>query len=116
MSNVKQLHDKAMELADHALIARMGGDAKFSVELYRRALDCELKAINEMPEQEGLAWDILHRSAGWMAFNGKRYREAERLACKALAGDPDPDIAEELRELLDEVFNRMGRAKKADAA
>ena len=116
MSNVKHLHDKAMDFADRALISRMEGDAELSVKLYRKALDCELSAIYEMPERGGLARDVLHRSAGWMAFNGKRYREAERLACKALAGEPNPEIAEELRELLDAVFERMGRAKKADAA
>ena len=116
MSNVKHLHDKAMDFADRALVSRMAGDAEFSVKLYRRALDWELKAINEMPERGGLAWDVLHRSAGTLALDCGDYRLAERLACKALAGEPDPEIAEELRELLDAIFERMGRAKKADAA
>ena len=38
-----------------------------------------------------------------MAFNSGQYRRAEKLASKALAGDPDPEIAEELRDLWEQA-------------
>ena len=116
MSSLRELHDMAMDSADQALRERGLGNAKRSQALFERALELEMGAISELPKQGGLLWSVLHRSAGTLALDCGDYRLAERLACKALSGEPDPEIAEELRELLDEVFNRMGRAKKADAA
>jgi hypothetical protein len=107
MSSVRELHDKAMEFADRATMARAQGDAKRSVEMSAQALDWELAAIAGLSEQGGLAWDVLHRSAGWLAVNSNQFRLAEQLACKALAGEPHPEIAEELRELLDQVYSHM---------
>ena len=116
MSGVRELHDTAMDYTDQALRERGLGNAKRSQELFERALEMEMGAISQLPKQAGLLWSVLHRSAGTLALDCGDYRLAERLACKALAGEPDPEIAEELRELLDAVFERMGRAKKADAA
>ena len=38
-----------------------------------------------------------------MAFNSGQYRRAEKLASKALAGNPNPEIAEELRDLWEQA-------------
>ena len=82
-----------------------------------QALEFELAAIAELYDQDGLTWSVLHRSAGWLALDCNRPRLAEQLACKALAGDPHPEIAEELRDLLAETYARMhGKPKGASVA
>jgi hypothetical protein len=43
---------------------------------------------------------VLHRSAASLAVECFQLREAERLIGRALAGNPPPDIADELRDLL----------------
>jgi hypothetical protein len=43
---------------------------------------------------------VLFRSSASLAFGLKDLREAERLICMGLAGNPPSDIACELRELL----------------
>jgi hypothetical protein len=43
---------------------------------------------------------VLHRSAASLAVDCLQLREAERLIGRALAGNPPPDIDDELRDLL----------------
>jgi hypothetical protein len=50
---------------------------------------------------------VLHRSAASLAVECLQLREAERLIGQALAGNPPPDIADELRDLLlDAVYSQ----------
>ena len=50
---------------------------------------------------------VLHRSAASLAVECLQLREAERLIGRALAGNPPPDIADELRDLLlDGVYSQ----------
>jgi hypothetical protein len=50
---------------------------------------------------------VLHRSAASLAVECLQLREAERLIGRALAGNPSPDIADELRDLLlDAVYSQ----------
>jgi hypothetical protein len=50
---------------------------------------------------------VLHRSAASLAVECCQLREAERLIGRALAGNPPPDIADELRDLLlDAVYSQ----------
>ena len=46
---------------------------------------------------------VLYRSAASLAYTIKDYREAERLICMGLAGEPPEEIADELRSLYDTV-------------
>jgi hypothetical protein len=46
----------------------------------------------------------LHRSAAALALECGVLREAERLIAAALSGDPPNEIAEELRDLLEQVY------------
>ena len=52
---------------------------------------------------------ILYRSAASLAIQCGRYREAEQLIAKALSGNPTNEIARELRELLQSIYNQSGR-------
>ena len=106
MSTAKELHDQAMDLVETAILERIKGDAELTVTLYAEALELELAAIAILDEHGQTAeptWSVLHRGAGWMAFNSNQFRRAEQLACKALAGDPHPEIADELREVWEQA-------------
>ena len=78
-------------------------------ELFEQALDLELKALDEITEPVEPRYSVLHRSAGWLALDCNKPCLAEQLACKALAGEPYPKIAEELRDLLAKTYARMHR-------
>ncbi len=112
MSKVSDIHNKAMEFADLADLERRRSNEERAAEFLEQALEFELAAIAELYDQDGLTWSVLHRSAGWLALDCNRPRLAEQLACKALAGDPHPEIAEELRDLLAETYARMYRKPK----
>ena len=101
-----------MEVAFFADQERRRGNEKQAAELFEQALELELKALDEITEPVEPTYSILHRSAGWLALDCNKPRLAEQLACKVLAGDPYPKIAEELRDLLDQInFRRQLKSK-----
>ena len=101
-------HDYAMEAAFFADLERKRGNEEKAAPLFEKALELELQALAELTQTEGLWWSVLHRSAGWLALDCGRPRLAEKLACTALAGDPDPTITNQLREVLEAAHKRMG--------
>ena len=101
MSSVKDSHNQAMDAAFFAARERRRGNGEKAAELFKQALQHELDAIAGMSEADGMSWAVLHRSAGWLALDCNRPRLAEQLACRALAGEPHPEITEELRDLLE---------------
>ena len=52
---------------------------------------------------------VLHRSAASLALQCGEFREAERLIAGALAGFPPDEVADELRDLLEQVYLKIGR-------
>ena len=114
MSALNKFHDQAMDKAFFADQERRRGNEEQAVALFEQALDLELKALKEITEPVEPNYSVLHRSAGWLALDCNRPRLAEQLACKALAGDPHPEIAEELRDLLAETYARMHRKPKSN--
>ncbi len=106
MSRIKELHARAMEHAEQALMARMRGETGLAVELFREALKCEAAAIDELDEYSEPTFSILHRSAGTLALDCNDLRTAERMAARALAKEPPPDVAQELRDLLEQIHFR----------
>ena len=104
MSGVRDYHDIAMEFADIGLRNRARGNAERALAYFEQALDFELEAISELSDSDGLAWSILHRSAGTLALDCRRFRQAEQITTRALAGEPHPEIAEELRDLLGQIY------------
>ena len=98
-----------MELADSALSAQRHGREDEARRLFEDALEKEVAAIGEL-EQHGRIepnYSVLHRSAATLALDCGRLREAEKLAAKALAGDPHAEIAEDLRDIIQQAtFHR----------
>lgn len=98
-----------MAVADEAFIARHRGDSKLAKTLTRRAFELEVAAAELVREDLSAepTRSILYRSAASLAMEIGELREAERLIAIALTGNPPQEIAEELRELLDQVhFSR----------
>lgn len=112
MSKINDLHEKAMDFAARAFMARARGDAEQAAEFFESALDHETAAIAALDEYIEPTYSVLHRSAATLALDCKQYRKAERLAAKALAKEPPDDIAEELRDVLEQAnFRRHFEVK-----
>ena len=117
MSALNDYHDRAMEAAFFADLARRRDhDEKRAMELFEQALDLELKAIAAFTERLEPSYSVYQRSAGWLAMDCGRPEQAAQLAEKALADDPAPAIAPELRELLAEANARISAQPKAETA
>ena len=103
MSSVRELHDQAMAFVDRGLRERARGNTERAIGQFRQALENELTAINNLSTQTGLSWSILLRSASTMALDCEDFRMAEKLASTALAGDPHPEIVDELRGVWEQA-------------
>lgn len=108
MKDANKLHNESMNRAEIALLARMRGDHEAAERLFAESLQLEMEAI-EVVEQLPYVepnYSILHRSAATLALDCNDPRMAERLISKALAHDPPPQIADELRDLFEQVHFR----------
>ncbi|HEY0072131.1 MAG TPA: hypothetical protein VGE04_19385 [Chloroflexia bacterium] len=109
MRTAKELHDQAMELAQLAYVARGHGDLAEAQELARQALPYEQQAADTFAAEsnDNLWRAVLYRSAASLAMQCEEWEEAERLIQVGLSGKPPKVIAEELRELLEEVRKQV---------
>lgn len=115
MSTMNNLHRKAMDFAALALTERARGNPDKALALSEQALESELDAIRELENLDRLVeptYSVLHRSAGTLALDCNQYRLAEKLASKALAQEPPLQIAEELRDLLEQIYFQRHLALK----
>lgn len=114
MPTVNDLHTKAMDIAEEAFDLQLHGDNESAMKLFVQALNLEQRAafmLNPLPENEP-SRSILFRSAASLAYNARDYEIAEKLVAQGLTGSPPPEIAEELRDLFDEItFGRHLFAK-----
>jgi hypothetical protein len=117
MSRMKDLHHLAMQLADQASHLRRGGDEREANARLREALDHERRAAELAAADLALepTRSVLHRSAATLACQCGEYREAERLITTALSGTPPETVAEELRDLLLQVYFEQSPRKKRRA-
>jgi hypothetical protein len=109
MSMITHYHDKAMEFAAKADLAKARADNDEAAELMRRALLLEKKAVQDLLKQNGPepSRSILLLSAAALALECGEKRNAEQLIAIGLAGDPPPEIADELRDLFERAnFHR----------
>lgn len=106
MNHIRKLHEEAMDLAEMAFIARLEGDLERAAQLSQQAYEGEAQAARLMSKAGATepTRSVLYRSAASLALNCNRFREAERLIAEGLAGDPPAEIAEELRQLYENVL------------
>lgn len=106
MSGVTTTHREAMEQTDLALAARQKGDEVLALRHFQKAYQLEAQAADAYtyhPDAEPTR-SVLFRSAATLALDCKLLPEAEKLVCTALAGNPPDDIAEDLRDLLEQIY------------
>jgi hypothetical protein len=115
MNQIKNLHHEAMRLIDEAESARRTGNIQAAGERLRQAFDNERQAADlvakDVSHEPTRA--VLHRSAASLALQCGALREAERLIAAALSGDPPEEIAEELRDLLEQVYFGGKKGRRA---
>lgn len=104
MSDLKTLHREAMDLAEQAEIAKLRGEGDV-VGLFGRAFEFERRAAAMLASQLDAepTRSVLYRSAASLALTCGEFRQAEQLVATALSGEPPEEIAEELRNLLDQI-------------
>lgn len=109
MSVVRELHDRAMELAQAALLERESGNDARAIELAREAAPLELMAAEQLPKarESEPTRSILFRSAAALAFQAQDYETAERLVYDGLAGYPPPAVRRELFDLREQILRAM---------
>ena len=114
MSQIKDLHHQAMRLADQASDLRRRGEEQEANSRLHQALDHERRAAELAAPDLDLepTRSVLHRSAAALASQCGEYRQAERLITTALSGTPPETIAEELRDLLLQVYFEQSPRKK----
>ena len=100
-----ELHREAMGLVDEAVAARQHGEERKYLALMKRALERETAAADQLAENKKFepTRSVLHRSAASIAVDCGDLPLAEKLICRGLLGNPPGEIAEELRDLLEQV-------------
>ena len=101
---VKELHRVAMKYNDLAIIAQREEPSKVS-EYFHKAFDYEKRAFVKFNSESSAepTRTILLRSAANLALLATLPREAEKLIAIGLAGDPPDELADELRDVLQQV-------------
>ncbi len=105
MTNIKLIHRQAMEQSDLALLEKRKGSAKAAARHLQSAFELESEAANALLNELDAepARSVLYRSAATLAKDCGRLVEAEKLIYRAMAGNPPGEIADELRDLLEQV-------------
>ena len=115
MSTARDFHHGAMDRAFLADRERQQGNVDEATSLFQQALNMELAAINMLQESGSLGSAVLHRSAGWLAMDCRQPELAKLLAFKGLASEPQPEIAHELEQLLEQArFNQFLEEREID--
>jgi|GEM_PF-1853033 len=114
--HVRELHEKAMDMAETASVAKLRGNTGEAERLYRQALRYEAGAAGMVPALPSCepSRSVLYRSAASLALDCGEVREAERLVAAGLAGHPPGDIADELRDLLGSAGTADNAAETGD--
>ena len=108
MSTVRELHERAMDIAHEAVAVRdFAQDVSKARGLFERAYKLERDAAFLVPEGERAepTRSILFRSAASLALQANLHNEAFRLVGEGMSGHPPPHILHDLLELIDEIRN-----------
>lgn len=108
MTSVKDLHREAMQQADLGHAARREGSAEDARRYFEEAYRLERAGAEQLLSrfESEPSRSILFRSAATLAMEATRFTEAEQMVCMALAGTPPDGIAEELRDLFEQITFR----------
>jgi uncharacterized protein HemY len=113
MTTVCELHDRATELTQMALVARHEGRIEEATDLVRQAAEYETQAARLIPDDKSSepTRSILYLSAASLAYQIKDLQTAQRLVAEGLSGYPSPKAERDFRDLAVLLQNRNGRYK-----
>ncbi|MDP3115469.1 MAG: hypothetical protein Q8M98_11975 [Candidatus Cloacimonadaceae bacterium] len=101
---IEKIHDEAMEIIDKSHIATLSGDIELAKQLKLQAYEKEKEAANcLLNDYIEPSRSILFRSAASLAYDLGLFGEAEKLACMGLIGFPPEWVADELRDLYENI-------------
>ncbi|MBN1698171.1 MAG: hypothetical protein JW881_11710 [Spirochaetales bacterium] len=105
MKESNDLHQQAMILAEKAFFLKFENKIKEAIEFFKQAYELEKKAalLLNVTDLNEPTRSVLFRSAASLAINARKYREAEIMVSYGLIGNPPYDVAEELRNLLEQL-------------
>lgn len=105
MKRVKSLHNKAIEIAELAFKLKREGKIDISIKEFYKAFKIEREAADLIPidKKNEPSRSILYRSAGSLALNANLFIEAEKMVANGLLGFPPKEVADELRDLFDQI-------------
>jgi tetratricopeptide (TPR) repeat protein len=105
MSTASELHDQATVFAGYAYVARIRGNVEEAKEYARKALPFETQAAEILRDQIDAepSRSVLYLSAASLAMQCGEYDEAEQLIETGLQGKPPREIAQDLRDVLEQV-------------
>ncbi|TAE25960.1 MAG: hypothetical protein EAZ92_11410 [Candidatus Kapaibacterium sp.] len=103
--NIQKLHTEAIEYADIAFIKKFQGNFDEAQGYFLKAFELEKEAaLTAYKKNIGEpSVSVLLKSAASLALNCSEVVQAEKMICLALSGEPPTEIAEELRNLLEDV-------------
>ena len=108
LAEFNKAHDRAMELANLAALARKRGVEQKALDLFQQAFELEREVATLIaPTDLEPSRAIIHRSAATLALDCGEVRASEKLIAAGLAGNPPEAIAHELRELFMQVLEQM---------
>jgi len=117
MSEIERLHEDAMNLVELALIQKSLNNFESARDYFIRAYKLDVKAAQLIKDKNDLepTRSLILRSAASLAVECEMFREAEQLIAFALSGMPPDDLAEELRDMSEEVnFERHLKLRGID--
>lgn len=105
MTTVRELHDRATDLGQMAMVARHEGRMEEASDLARQAFECEMQAARLIPDEESSepTRSILYLSAASLAYQSKDLQIAQRLVAEGLSGYPRPNIEQDLKDLFEQI-------------
>lgn len=105
MTQIDQLHNQAMDLAENAFLAQQQGDKTAFVQLSREAFLLERAAAMLLQNQLDAepSRSILFKSAAFLAFDAQEYQECRDMITYTLLGKPDNVIKAEMNQLFAET-------------
>jgi len=115
--NARQIHGQASLAIQEAIVAQAQGKED-TAQLFEKAFELEKQAalllINDFDDEPFRS--VLSRSAGSLAMNCKKYREAEKLIAQGLIGEPPQRIMHQLRALSLEINKHLYVEAEAEVA
>ena len=112
--NAKDAYIKASLLSQEAFMCIVHGKEAEAIPLYEQAFELERQAALSLLNRDDIepTRSILFRSAAAIAKKCHRYRDSEKMIGHGLAGNPPDYVAEQMREIYDDIREFLSPKKK----